>query len=659
MSHFAFLIPLGLLGLLGIVALIIIYIIKPNYLMKHISSTYVWKLSLKYRRKKIPTSKIRNLLIFLCQLLILTAIAGILSKPAIVYEVATTSSDYIAIIDSSASMYAGENETRFERAVNRVIERTDTVTQEGGNMTVILADTNPSFLGRRVDSTEKYKLDDELYTLLDSPDTACSYGTANMERAMELCEEILADNPSALIEIYTDTTYAYVPNGIQVFNVGEEGEWNAAILSANVELEDNYYTLTIDVASYGNDREVEVNVEVSGANSIDANDAGRYITFSESVDCSFGETQTLIFKYGVGEGNDTIHYFDLGDDNRFYSYQSIHISIGEEDCFAVDNSFDIFGGQKEILKVQYASGGEVGPNPFMNAVLMVLTGRFRREGSFDMQVTEVKKGSPFETEGFDVYIFEHTMPATMPTDGVVFLLDPDSAPAGSGFRIRQTVDFHGQQFELTGPEEEHPALRDINPSDITISRYVQIDPDFPDEVEVLLTIDGYPAVMVEKSGDRQIVVVTFDVHYSNVSITTEYFELYRNLFDYYLPYAVTSNSYEVGESISLQSRGPEIKISGNGIEEKFTEFPASITVTLPGTYTVAQTSYFDKEIPALNIFVKIPSIESNTAPEMDSVPEPFRAEAPEESIDDLMIYLAAALVAILFLEWWLQMREGR
>ena len=48
--------PLGLIGLLGVVALIIIYIIKPNFQQKFISSTYVWKLSLKYRKKKIPAS---------------------------------------------------------------------------------------------------------------------------------------------------------------------------------------------------------------------------------------------------------------------------------------------------------------------------------------------------------------------------------------------------------------------------------------------------------------------------------------------------------------------------------------------------------------------------------------------------------------------------
>ena len=64
--------PIGFLGLSGIIALIIIYIIKPNYQKKMVSSTFVWKLSLKYKKKRLPISRLNNVLIFLCQLLILT-----------------------------------------------------------------------------------------------------------------------------------------------------------------------------------------------------------------------------------------------------------------------------------------------------------------------------------------------------------------------------------------------------------------------------------------------------------------------------------------------------------------------------------------------------------------------------------------------------------
>ena len=62
--------PLGLIALIGIIVLIIIYIIKPNYQTKFVSSTFVWKLSLKYRKKKLPTSRLRNILLIICQVLI-------------------------------------------------------------------------------------------------------------------------------------------------------------------------------------------------------------------------------------------------------------------------------------------------------------------------------------------------------------------------------------------------------------------------------------------------------------------------------------------------------------------------------------------------------------------------------------------------------------
>ena len=96
--------PIGLLGLLGIVALIIIYIIRPNFQQKFITSTYIWKLSLKYRKKRIPINKLRNFLLILCQVLILTGSAMILTQPNKILQEEIKEPEIIAIIDSSAIM---------------------------------------------------------------------------------------------------------------------------------------------------------------------------------------------------------------------------------------------------------------------------------------------------------------------------------------------------------------------------------------------------------------------------------------------------------------------------------------------------------------------------------------------------------------------------
>jgi len=94
--------PLGLLGLISLLILLIIYIIKPNYQQKRISSTFIWKLSLRYRKKKIPISKLRNILIIICQILILTSCAFILAQPNKVLEMPEKTDELIIVLDASA-----------------------------------------------------------------------------------------------------------------------------------------------------------------------------------------------------------------------------------------------------------------------------------------------------------------------------------------------------------------------------------------------------------------------------------------------------------------------------------------------------------------------------------------------------------------------------
>ena len=217
------LLPLGLLGLLGVLGLILIYIIRPNYLTKHVSSTYVWKLSLKYKKKKLPTSKIRNLLLFICQILILVSMALILAEPAIVYETAGEDNELIAVIDSSMSMYTGSEESnRFSRAVDQTIAESNRVLDAGGRVSVILADDSPYYLCQRVTSGGRSELIASLNRLKEDPESGemlCSYGTSDLDEAMQLTEEVLAENPYAKIKVYTDKSYQYVPEDIEVISM--------------------------------------------------------------------------------------------------------------------------------------------------------------------------------------------------------------------------------------------------------------------------------------------------------------------------------------------------------------------------------------------------------------------------------------------------------
>ena len=268
------LIPLGLLGLLSIAGLILIYIIKPNYQQKYISSTYVWALSLKLKKKRLPVSKLRNLLLILCQILFLVMCALALAQPALITRAAITEREVIAIIDSSASMRTTfEDETRFQRAVGRVVDLANDVFDADGSVTVIVAGDTPEILAQRARAQIRGTVEEELLSLSENDE--CSYGEADYDAAMAMCEEIVSDNANAEIYLYTDTDFAYIPSGVNVVNVAEEGEWNAGILNAYTVLEDNYYSVFVEIACYGASDSLPLTVQVQNVNAAEKTDGER------------------------------------------------------------------------------------------------------------------------------------------------------------------------------------------------------------------------------------------------------------------------------------------------------------------------------------------------------------------------------------------------
>lgn len=643
------LIPLGLLGLLGIAALIIIYIIKPNFQTKTVTTTYIWKLSLRYRRKRPPTNKIRNILIFLCQLCILTLMAGILAMPVFVIERETDRQDVVFILDSSASMYAGYNgDIRFLRAIDKIEELAGEVFAEGGYVSLIVADDEPAYVTRRTPPQMRSQLTEALDAL--RTENSCFYGVSNIGDAMTLSEEVIRENNSATVCLVTDTEYESVrQKGVEVVSVAEKDEWNAAILGATAQLGDAFYELSVETACYGQDRNIMINVEIQGANASDSGSVGSSVSFSKQVYCDGDATKTVVFRFGGGKDEENVLYYDLSENERFFSYQTIHISIGEADAFPSDNVYDLYGGQKEVIRVQYASSD---PNIFFSGALLTLRNAYRSD--WDIQITEVKKGEEPLLEGFDLYIFEHRMPAVLPSDGIVFLMDPDTAPVGSGIRMGGMTDLMGESVSLTGGQE-HPALTNILADNITVSRYMKIIPEEP--FDILMTCDGDPVLLTAKEGSRQLAVMAFSVHYSNLPIMPEFILLLGNLFEYFLPATVNGNAFEVGEAITINGRGESVSFSG--AELPITEFPTVLFVDLPGFYALTQTTYFGKAALPQYIFVKIPASESNIRRTELTLEGPERDLQSTFRYRDLLIYLAAAVVALLFAEWWLQSRETK
>lgn len=659
------LIPLGLLGLISIAVLIFIYIIRPNYQQKAVSSTFVWRLSLKYRKKKLPVSKLRNILLIICQILVLVACTLILARPAFVYNTDVNSNEVILVIDSSASMYTETDDyTRFETAVSSAREKAEAVLDEGGVVSVVVAGESADIVAERVTSADKLKLEASLDELIEDDAFACYYGTSDMESAMEACADIAADNPSAQVYLYTDITYSACPDGVNVVDVTQDTEWNAAILDAYVEYSGGYYVVTVKIAVYGGSNHfVDVGVHINDANSSTDSLSGMSLEFTEEkIACEAGVEHTIIFRDGgaseldgeadaIAEGTLTVSALDSTE--CFYSYSSILITLNDcEDSLELDNQICLYGGMKPTLKIQYASSIS---NRWILSALSSVKKRFADD--WNIVVDEVKED--YVTEGYDLYIFEHTMPSALPTDGVVFLFDMDSVPQGTGVTLSGDTVYTSPGVYLTCGEdgEGHQLLEHVSVDDISVTKINNIKCEDP-LYEILMTYDDKPVVVAKNDGASKILIVGFSVHYSNFVQSAENFAMFfLNIIKFYFPSVISSNSAEIGGSVTINSLAGAVEYKNGETTLEYEDLPATVTFTTPGTYSFAQTTDYGKDITEY-VYVRTPLTESDIFPEADKLEDPFGNKVEEEQIDDWLLYLAIALVALMFIEWLLQAREN-
>lgn len=683
------LIPWGLLGLIGIAILIIIYIIKPNYQQKFISSTYVWRLSRKYKKKKLPTSRLIDILIIICQILIVAICSMILAKPSQILKTQTEEPEVIAIIDSSASMKAKSgDETRFQRAVSKVRTLATETFAANGKVSIIIADSSPYFLTQNVSSDNKAQVFDSLDALTDAK---CTYGKADLDGAVKMCEKLIESNPETAVYLYTDTNFYNVPSGIQFKRdeVVKDTEWNASILNAYAEIVDNYYNIIIEVACYGRPLDLEVNVNVTGANATDEDSGEDLVLDPVVVSCTGDESKRIVFTYNINEADDAeegtgvgrydgAEIIDLrgkigltdpstGDETGIVSFDKITVSISENDSLVEDNTFEIYGGNKNKLNMYYYSvdSNKKGSlSPFITGALTYAQNKY--SDKWNIKYTPVSTGDPEVISGYDYYVFENTMPAKLPEDGFVFLVNPSKAPSGCGFSLNgdeyplsQTYPTNTGYPELEYGEdgEGHPLMRNVDPTRITISKYRRLTVN-DDSYKVLMSIDGYPALIYKETENSRVAVLTFSLKYSDWGIDgTGSFALFmNNLFKAIFPSATDKYVYTVGEDVTLQGMGSSLSVTSTATTE-YREFPAKMRVNTPGSYTVSQTSAFGREFSD-SFFVKIASSELNIFSIQESLADPYQTRNEMDFYRDLLLYFAAALVAILFIEWILQLLDN-
>lgn len=652
--------PLGFLGLIGLLILLLIYILKPNYQNKTVSTTYVWRQSLKYRKKKIPISKLRNILLIICQVLIVCICAFILAQPFIDGEDKRSANEKIIVIDASGSMLAEVgDETRFERAVTQAKALIDETFKKDSVVSVILAGREATFIRQRATADMRDALLREMDALIDPNDFKCTYGASDIDGSMTLAETVLEENAKAEVVLFTGTTY--IDDGkVTVRYVSDPGEKNVSIANVQAIREENYYRIEVDMISYGINYSGILNVQITGAQgTYGAGDSAQSLnneTINIPCQVDLIENERTKIRLGIKESYNI-------DGLKIHAYDSIYCYIEGKDSLAIDNAYYLYGGTPQKLKIQYYS---TLTNIFVSSMLLDLQDQMREDWDIDIKTIKdssdailngTGKEGEIEFEGYDIYIFEHHIPDELPTDGLVILLYPDAVPKSMGITLSQPKSFAGDGTAFTAGES-HPILEYVNASNIRSTKYKTVS-SYDSCYTPLLYANGEPVALAKNEPDSKVLILTFNFHYSNFPILPEYPTFMINTLNYFIPTTFDKNIYNLYDKVVLNSRSELLTVSGPAFAEtlEFETTPAEIYVDVPGSYTVTQIPISGNKIVE-KFSVVIPEEQSAITRKVDTLTNPYFPTIIENIDLDLVIYFAIALVTLMFCEWWLKSRDN-
>lgn len=542
----SFVYPLGLLGLIGIPIVIIIYILRSKYNEQTVTSTYIWKLSEKFLKRKNPLSGLTGLISLILQILTIATVSLAVAKPIIVLPDAAY--DYCFVLDASGSMNMKQGKkTRFELAKEEI---EDIIRDAADGSTYSLISVSNEAFTVFEEVSNKSSALDALELLSASSDTHAH------SDIFKTAQKRFDDNSSALLYLITDKSYAEYEN-IEVIDVGGKDVENYAIFDVTYSHSGGKLTVTANVIAYKDDADLDVNLYVDGEDTPSA---------SKPVSVKAGELTSV-----------TLECSKL-------KFNSFTTEVTNSDGYTVDNS--VITHNLESDKTY-------------DTLIVSETGFFIQSALDALLNVNVKIVDPdvyeeeIKTNTYGLYIFDSYTPAALP-DGAVWLINSDKSIVNSGFSVRDKVEL-GKPAPIekssSTATDVRSLLQDVDGRDIYIDSYVKYSGMYLD-FTTLFTYDSQPIIFAGANGlgNRQV-VFGFDFHKSDFVLNVDFIMLFRNLIEYSFPDVLDKTNYIVGEEVLVNvlpnadtikayaPSGKEVYMESNGVF-------ATLGLTEIGTYTI-------------------------------------------------------------------------
>lgn len=617
----AFLTPLALALAALAIPIILLYMLRLRRRETPVSSTLLWERLMRDREANAPWQRLRrNLLLFL-QLLILAALVLALARPY--REVPAVSAGNVTVLlDASASMNATDvgGRSRFERARELTA---DIIGRLGEDNTMTLIEVGPAPRVLAASTNDK----DLLLRALG--DAAPSQAEADWSAALALGAVGAQSSAAFSIVIVSDgglpPDIPAVPGELRYVPVGVSDS-NLAITALSARpVPAQGPELFAQITNFGAvDNEVVFGLELDG----ELYDAVTYtVPAGRSMDVSFR---------------------DLPNPTLIRATLTRPAASTQRDYLALDDAAWAVYRPPSAGRVLLISPGNV----YIEQLLLALPG---------VQPFRLGENQPMPTEPYDLYIFDATAPAELPAGDLLFIGPRVSTEF---FEVLGVSD----QTRLVSVAEDDPRMAFVSLNNLNLVDFAVLGG--VEWARPLAEAEGGPIVLAGETRGRQIAIIAFDLHRSDLPLQIAWPVLMANLLEWFSPARAVDapDVLQPAQSVLIRPAltADEVRITrpdGSQRVYPVAEEALSFSETeLPGVYTVEvrangeplQTEWF-----AVNLFSKV---ESAIAPRPEiTIGAATLSEAQREAVGQQEFWPLVALLglAALAVEWYIYHRGMR
>ncbi|HEU0167081.1 MAG TPA: BatA and WFA domain-containing protein [Chloroflexota bacterium] len=526
--------------------LIIFYLLKVRRHEMEVSSTFLWEQLHRDLVAHEPWQRLKTSLLLLLQVLLMALLVFGLARPFFTAN-AQASDNVVLLLDSSASMQATDvKPSRFEvarQAAKQIVGRLS----DDATGTLVRVRDHPDIV---IQGAGKAQLDDALNHV------AVGSGTTNMKEALQLALSLNKGRSRSQIFVLSDGAFPDVTDiqpgdaEIHFVPVGSSGE-NLGIT-----------TLSARPDPTTQREQVFVRVQNFGSNSV----------------------SNLISLYADGSLVDSAQVqlaskaaFEHVFDNLPQNAKVVEARLRDSGDFSVDKSAWLVLNQQTAFKVLLVTAG----NLFLEKAVNL-------QPNVDVFKADPRRYAGIDTSQYSVFVFDGYLPQSLP-NGNMLLFNP---PSTDWLNVAQDPI---PQPKVTSFQADDPLLSYVGFGDILLQKTKDVDP--PPWAKVLAQSGSHPLLLAGDNAGRKMVIVPFDLHWSDFGLKSGFPIFVSNVMDYLKPTdAAEIKAPAAGDSVLIQPvpQADEIDVrrpDGSSRAFKPNGKPVAYTDTDGvGLYQVAQKS---------------------------------------------------------------------